>query len=179
MQQGLVVTQLDVQPGECIKVKGKILSDAKGFAVNVGKDSSTLMLHFNPRFDCRGDVNTIVCNSKEDGMWGEEDRKADFPFQHGDKIEMCISFNEAEATVKLPEAEFQFPNRLGMEKIEYLAVEGDFKVKAIKIFPQASEVELRPSPCARHRLYPAERARWLSQDPSTVKGLLRRPLWRS
>ncbi|XP_075276925.1 16 kDa beta-galactoside-binding lectin isoform X3 [Opisthocomus hoazin] len=132
MQQGLVVTQLDVQPGECIKVKGKILSDAKGFAVNVGKDSSTLMLHFNPRFDCRGDVNTIVCNSKEDGMWGEEDRKADFPFQHGDKIEMCISFNEAEATVKLPEAEFQFPNRLGMEKIEYLAVEGDFKVKAIK-----------------------------------------------
>ncbi|XP_074011031.1 16 kDa beta-galactoside-binding lectin isoform X1 [Numenius arquata] len=132
MERGLVVTQLDIQPGECIKVKGKILSDAKGFAVNVGKDSSTLMLHFNPRFDCHGDVNTIVCNSKEDGMWGEEDRKADFPFQHGDKIEICISFNETEATVKLPEAEFQFPNRLGMEKIEYLAVEGDFKVKAIK-----------------------------------------------
>ena len=58
------------------------------FAVNVGKDSSTLMLHFNPRFNCHGDVNTIVCNSKEDGTWGEEDRKADFPFQHGDKIEV-------------------------------------------------------------------------------------------
>lgn len=56
--------------------------------MNVGKDSNTLMLHFNPRFDCHGDVNTIVCNSKEDGMWGEEDRKADFPFQHGDKIEV-------------------------------------------------------------------------------------------
>ncbi|XP_009639807.1 16 kDa beta-galactoside-binding lectin [Egretta garzetta] len=135
MEKGLVVTQLDIQPGECIKVKGKILSDAKGFAVNVGKDSSTLMLHFNPRFDCHGDVNTVVCNSKEDGTWGEEDRKADFPFQHGDKIEVRprgVSFNETEATVKVPEAEFQFPNRLGMEKIEYLAVEGDFKVKAIK-----------------------------------------------
>ncbi|NXX78784.1 LEG6 protein, partial [Urocolius indicus] len=129
---GLVVSQLDIQPGECIKVKGKILSDAKGFCVNVGKDSGTLLLHFNPRFDCYGDVNTIVCNSKEDGVWGEEDRKAEFPFQHGDKIEICISFNETEATVKLPEAEFQFPNRLGMEKIEYLSVEGDFKVKAIK-----------------------------------------------
>lgn len=56
--------------------------------MNVGKDSNTLMLHFNPRFDCHGDVNTIVCNSKEDGVWGEEDRKADFPFQHGDKIEV-------------------------------------------------------------------------------------------
>ncbi|XP_038034900.2 16 kDa beta-galactoside-binding lectin isoform X1 [Anas platyrhynchos] len=132
MEQGLVVTQLDVEPGECIKVKGKILSDAKGFAVNVGKDSSTLMLHFNPRFDCHGDVNTIVCNSKEDGAWGEEDRKADFPFQHGDKIEICISFDATEVKVKLPEAEFEFPNRMGMEKIQYLAVEGDFKVKAIK-----------------------------------------------
>ncbi|XP_066174434.1 16 kDa beta-galactoside-binding lectin isoform X2 [Sylvia atricapilla] len=132
MEKGLVVTQLDVEPGECIKVKGKIQSDAKGFAVNVGKDSNTLMLHFNPRFDCHGDVNTIVCNSKEDGVWGEEDRKADFPFQHGDKVEICIFFDETEATVKLPEAEFKFPNRLGMEKIEYLAVEGDFKVKAIK-----------------------------------------------
>jgi len=34
--------------------------------------------------------------------------------------------------VKVPEVEFEFPNRLGMEKIQYLAVEGDFKVKAIK-----------------------------------------------
>lgn len=58
------------------------------FAVNVGKDSSTLLLHFNPRFDCHGDVNTLVCNSKEDGSWGPEDRKADFPFQKGDKIEV-------------------------------------------------------------------------------------------
>jgi len=56
--------------------------------VNVGKDSSTLMLHFIPRFDCHGDVNTVVCNSKEDGTWGEEDRKADFPFQQGDKVEV-------------------------------------------------------------------------------------------
>lgn len=45
---------------------------------------------------------------------------------------MCISFDETEATVKLPEAEFKFPNRLGIEKIEYLAVEGDLKIKAIK-----------------------------------------------
>lgn len=47
-------------------------------------------------------------------------------------LQLCISFDETEATVKLPEAEFKFPNRLGIEKIEYLAVEGDFKIKAIK-----------------------------------------------
>ncbi|XP_051473600.1 16 kDa beta-galactoside-binding lectin isoform X2 [Apus apus] len=102
MEQGLVVTQLDIQPGECIKVKGKILSDAKGFAVNVGKNSSTLLLHFNPRFDCHGDVNTIVCNSKEEGTWGEEDRKADFPFQQGDKTEKLGTDLGAEQTRLLP-----------------------------------------------------------------------------
>ncbi|NXS58745.1 LEG6 protein, partial [Brachypteracias leptosomus] len=128
---GLVVTLLDIQPGECIKIKGMILPNAKEFAVNVGKDSANLLLHFNPRFDCLGDVNTIVCNSKEDGTWGDEERKAEFPFQQGNKVEMCISFNEAEATVKLPEVELQFSNRLGLGKIEYLSVEGDFSVKAI------------------------------------------------
>ncbi|XP_035395833.1 16 kDa beta-galactoside-binding lectin isoform X1 [Cygnus atratus] len=160
MEQGLVVTQLDVEPGECIKVKGKILSDAKGFAVNVGKDSGTLVLHFNPRFDCHGDVNTVVCNSKEDGMWGEEDRKADFPFQHGDKIEICISFDATEVKVKLPEAEFEFPNRLGMEKIQYLAVEGPSEIGwKLKDLPQAREARLHASLRARHQLQPVERAR--------------------
>lgn len=58
------------------------------FAVNVGKDRSNLVLHFNPRFDSHGDVNVIVCNSMEDGMWGTEERETDFPFQQGDKTEV-------------------------------------------------------------------------------------------
>ncbi|EMP29474.1 16 kDa beta-galactoside-binding lectin [Chelonia mydas] len=130
---GLVATHLNVQVGECIKVKGKILPEAKGFAVNVGKDRSNLVLHFNPRFDSHGDVNVIVCNSMEDGMWGTEERETDFPFQQGDKTEICISFDTAELMVKVAgDKEIVFPNRLGLQNIEYLSVEGDFAIKAIK-----------------------------------------------
>uniref|UniRef100_A0A8C3I2P5 Galectin n=1 Tax=Chrysemys picta bellii TaxID=8478 RepID=A0A8C3I2P5_CHRPI len=133
LPKGLVATHLNIQAGECIKVKGKILPEAKGFAVNVGKDRSNLVLHFNPRFDSHGDVNVIVCNSMEDGLWGTEERETDFPFQQGDKTEICISFDTAELTVKLAgDKEIVFPNRLGLENIEYLAVEGDFAIKAIK-----------------------------------------------
>ncbi|CAM5106837.1 unnamed protein product [Eretmochelys imbricata] len=133
MECRLVATHLNVQAGECIKVKGKILPEAKGFAVNVGKDRSNLVLHFNPRFDSHGDVNVIVCNSMEDGMWGTEERETDFPFQQGDKTEICISFDTAELMVKLAgDKEIVFPNRLGLQNIEYLTVEGDFAIKAIK-----------------------------------------------
>ncbi|XP_019377862.1 PREDICTED: 16 kDa beta-galactoside-binding lectin-like [Gavialis gangeticus] len=132
MEHGLEVTHLNIQPGGSIRVKGKILPDAKGFALNVGKDSSNLMLHFNPRFDCHGDVNTIVCNSREDGAWGAEEREMDFPFQQGDKTEICISFDTAELKVGLADKEIVFPNRLSLEKIEYMSTEGDFAVKVIK-----------------------------------------------
>lgn len=63
------------------------------------------------------------------GYRGEGDR----PFQQGDKIEICISFGTTELTVTLAgDKEITFPNRLGLENIEYLSVEGDFAIKAIK-----------------------------------------------
>uniref|UniRef100_A0A8D0L4L0 Galectin n=1 Tax=Sphenodon punctatus TaxID=8508 RepID=A0A8D0L4L0_SPHPU len=113
--------------------KGKILPEATGFAVNLGKDCDNLALHFNPRFDCQGDVCTIVCNSMEDGAWGTEERESAFPFQQGEKTQVCISFDATELKVKLAEEqEITFPNRLGLEAIEYLSVEGDLKLRVIK-----------------------------------------------
>ncbi|XP_074848129.1 16 kDa beta-galactoside-binding lectin-like [Carettochelys insculpta] len=133
MECVLVATHLNVRAGECLKVKGKILPEAKQFAVNVGKDDSNLSLHFNPRFDCYGEVNVIVCNSMEDGLWGTEERDTDLPFQPGDKTEICISLDTTELRVKLAgDKEITFPNRLGLENIEYLSVVGNFAVKAIK-----------------------------------------------
>ncbi|XP_053107687.1 16 kDa beta-galactoside-binding lectin-like isoform X2 [Hemicordylus capensis] len=88
MECVMTATGLKIQPGEGLEVKGKILPDAKDFAVNLGKDCDNLVLHFNPRFDNHGDVNTIVCNSKQDGAWGEEERDASFPFQQGEKAQV-------------------------------------------------------------------------------------------
>lgn len=58
------------------------------FVLNLGKDSDNLCLHFNPRFEAHGDVNTIVCNSKVGGAWGEEHRESTFPFLPGSVMEV-------------------------------------------------------------------------------------------
>lgn len=56
--------------------------------MNLGKDATFLGLHFNPRFDAHGDVNTIVCNSKKVEEWGAEHRETVFPFQKGGTAEV-------------------------------------------------------------------------------------------
>ncbi|XP_077157230.1 16 kDa beta-galactoside-binding lectin-like [Paroedura picta] len=133
MESGLTATQLKLQAGESIQVKGKVLPDAKGFAVNLGQDVDNLVLHFNPRFDLHGDVNTIVLNSREDGEWGEELRESHFPFQQGEKAEVTIFFDASELKVKLADGhEISFPNRKGVETIHYINIQGDFKIKALK-----------------------------------------------
>lgn len=47
--------------------------------------------------------------------------------------QICVSFDAQELTVALPgEQQLKFPNRLGLEAIEFFSVEGDFRVKSIK-----------------------------------------------
>uniref|UniRef100_A0A8C0Z343 Galectin n=2 Tax=Canis lupus familiaris TaxID=9615 RepID=A0A8C0Z343_CANLF len=102
------------------------------FVLNLGKDGDNLCLHFNPRFEAHSDVNTIVCNSKDGGARGEEHRESAFPFQPGTVTEVCISFDQADLTIKLPDGyTFKFPNRLNLEAISYLAADGDMKIKCL------------------------------------------------
>lgn len=61
--------------------------------MNLGKDASNVGLHFNPRFDAHGDVNTIVCNSKKVEEWGKEHRETVFPFQKGSTVEVRPEMN--------------------------------------------------------------------------------------
>ncbi|KAM5289136.1 galectin-1 [Ctenodactylus gundi] len=129
--QGLVA-HLNLQPGEYLKVQGLVAPDAKSFVLNLGKDKDNLCLHFNPRFNAHGDVNTLVCNSKDAGAWGAEHREPAFPFLPGTLTEVCVSFTQADLTIRLPDDyEFKFPNRLNLDTISYMATDGDFKVKCV------------------------------------------------
>ena len=58
--------------------------------LNLGKDDNNLCLHFNPRFNAHGDINTIVCNSKDAGAWGTEQRESAFPFQPGSVVVLVL-----------------------------------------------------------------------------------------
>ncbi|XP_042304503.1 galectin-1-like isoform X2 [Sceloporus undulatus] len=129
----MALSHLSIKPGDCIKVKGKVAPYAKSFALNLGQDSSNLILHFNPRFESHGDVQTIVCNSKMSGEWGSELREPIFPFECGEQTKICVHFNAEEVTVKIDEGhEIKIPNRLGFESAEYFAVEGDISIRSVK-----------------------------------------------
>ncbi|XP_061439327.1 16 kDa beta-galactoside-binding lectin-like isoform X3 [Rhineura floridana] len=130
---GLVATQFHLVHGDTVQVKGKILSDAKAFVVNLGQDRDNLILHFNPRFDFQTDANTIVCNSLHNGVWGKEERLTDFPFEQRGKVKLSFTFLSSEIKMSLAEGHvFSFPNRLGLKTIGYIAVEGDFKIRVLK-----------------------------------------------
>ncbi|KAL8213093.1 UNVERIFIED_CONTAM: hypothetical protein K2H54_060706 [Gekko kuhli] len=130
--QQLVVVNLNAR--KSIEVKGKVHSEAKSFALNLGSDGSNLLLHLNPRFNNEGDIRTIVCNSMQERKWGKPQRDDRFPFQQGEEAMICISFDAKNMTVTVSEEhEIKFPNRLGLERVEYLSVDGDFKVQCIKI----------------------------------------------
>ncbi|NXU52781.1 LEG4 protein, partial [Turnix velox] len=129
--QGPVCTNLGLKPGQRLTVKGTIAPNAKSFVMNLGKDAAHLALHFNPRFDAHGDVNTIVCNSKKVEEWGAEHRETVFPFQRGSTAEVTFAVNQNDVTVHLPGHQFRFPNRLGLAVFDYFDAQGDFTLQSI------------------------------------------------
>ncbi|XP_063166100.1 16 kDa beta-galactoside-binding lectin-like [Candoia aspera] len=129
---GVTATEFELHPGELLIVKGMILSESKEFAINLGKDCDNLVLHFNPRFDCKGDVNALVCNSKRAGAWEGEERPPDFPFHQNCEIQITFSFTDHDIRVKMEGSEeIVFPNRLELNVINYLEVDGDFRIKSV------------------------------------------------
>ncbi|XP_006118988.2 galectin-1 [Pelodiscus sinensis] len=134
MSCGLVCTNIGLKAGKRVGVKGEISAGAKSFVLNLGKDPSSIVLHFNARFDVHGDVRTIVCNSKDKGEWGAEQRESAFPFQEGSQVEIFITHDMSNLTIDLPnQHQFKFPNRLGLKTIDYMNAEGDFTIKSVHL----------------------------------------------
>ncbi|XP_075040059.1 galectin-1-like [Mixophyes fleayi] len=122
---GVVLTNLNLQPGHCVEVKAFIPADCNGFAINLGKDASNFLLHFNARFLLHGDTQKIVCNSKEADAWGTEQREDVFPFQQGAETMVCFEYQADKLTVKLSSGEqFSFPVRMTLDSISFLSLEG-------------------------------------------------------
>ncbi|KAG9483420.1 hypothetical protein GDO78_009374, partial [Eleutherodactylus coqui] len=122
---GVVLTNLNLKPGHCVEVKGFIPPDCKGFAVNLGENANSYILHLNARFDLHGDIQKIVCNSKDADGWGAEQRENAFPFQQGAETMMCFEYQPDNITVKLSSGEqFSFPVRKPLSSISFMSLEG-------------------------------------------------------
>ncbi|KAG8562896.1 hypothetical protein GDO81_015857, partial [Engystomops pustulosus] len=103
------------------------------FAINLGENASNYLLHFNPRFDLHGDVQKIICNSKEANAWGSEQREDFFPFQQGAETSICFEYQADKIIVKLASGEeISFPARMALTSVSFLSLEG-IQFKSITI----------------------------------------------
>ncbi|KAM3915526.1 galectin-2-like [Leptodactylus fuscus] len=129
MSEKFEILNLELKSGESLKLKGQLPGDAKNFSFNLGRSSSDIGLHFNPRLT----ENTIVCNSKRSNSWESEQRDGHQCFSPGTDVKISIKFTGDKFDVKLPDGhEISFPNRHGYDKLTYLSVKGDFKVTSFK-----------------------------------------------
>lgn len=130
----LELKNVELRPGNELKIKGVILHDAERFQIDLGCDPDDLALHFNPRFHDDADGAVLVCNSKTAGSWGDEKRETLNPLQRGDDVKIVLKLCGDVFEVELPDGqEVQFPNRVGANVINYIRVRGDFKLTSFKI----------------------------------------------
>ncbi|XP_051817850.1 galectin-1-like isoform X5 [Antechinus flavipes] len=87
MAREIVAYKMSLRHGNCIKIVGDIPRDAKHCMINLGKDEFNIGLHFNPRFNYQNSIKKIICNSRNDGMWGKELQEHNFPFVLGTTME--------------------------------------------------------------------------------------------
>ncbi|XP_005039828.1 PREDICTED: galectin-2 isoform X1 [Ficedula albicollis] len=129
-QGNIEILNLDMKPGNILKVKGKIPVDTVGFSINLGCNSRDLALHFNPRFN----ESVIVCNSKCSDCWQTEHRDHHLSFYRGSTVKFFIEMLSDKFRVKLPDGhEVYFPNRHGYRKINYVSIHGGLKMVSFRL----------------------------------------------
>ncbi|XP_043930751.1 galectin-1-like [Protopterus annectens] len=129
----LTLSNLHLQPGTLIEVEGFMQPNPERFSVELGTSDNDVILHFNPRFNNMGDINTIVCNSVISGKFGTEERFKNFPFEGNKLTKLWFTFNGASGiTVKLQnQGTVSFPNQTTIGTITYMTIHGNIDVKGI------------------------------------------------
>ncbi|NWZ05169.1 LEG2 protein, partial [Agelaius phoeniceus] len=124
------ILNLNMKPGNTLKVKGKISADTVGFSINLGYSSRDLAFHFNPRFN----ESVIVCNSKHSDSWETELRDCHLPFFRGCTVKFFIEMLSDKFRVKLSDGhEVCFPNRHGYQNITYASILGGLRIISFKL----------------------------------------------
>ncbi|XP_023575739.1 galectin-9 isoform X3 [Octodon degus] len=121
-----------LQEGLQITVQGTVLhSNTNRFAVNfqTGFSDYDIVFHFNPRFENGG---YVVCNTKQKGNWGPEERKMQMPFQKGKAFELCFLVHSSEFKVMVDKKVFvQYPHRVPFHLADTISIAGPLQLSYI------------------------------------------------
>lgn len=117
--------QGDLQDGLQITVNGTPLYTSETrFSVNfqTGSSDNDIAFHFNPRFEEGG---YVVCNTKQHGCWGPEERKMQMPFQRGNPFELCFLVQSSAFKVMVNGSLFmQYTHRVPFHRVDTISVIG-------------------------------------------------------
>ncbi|XP_073654106.1 galectin-9 isoform X7 [Tursiops truncatus] len=130
------VIQGGLQDGLQITINGTVIySNGNRFAVNfqTGHNDNDIALHFNPRFEEGG---YVVCNTKQKGSWGAEERKMQMPFQRGCPFELCFLVQSSEFKVMVNKNLFmQYAHRVPFHRVNTICVTGAVQLSYISFQP--------------------------------------------
>ncbi|XP_052514001.1 galectin-9 isoform X2 [Budorcas taxicolor] len=125
-----------LQDGHKITIIGTVLpSGGNRFAVNLqtGYSDHDIAFHFNPRFEEGG---YVVCNTKQRGSWGPEERKMQMPFQRGSSFELCFQVQSSEFRVIVNRNLFmQYAHRVPFHRIDAICITGVVQLSSISFQP--------------------------------------------
>ncbi|XP_020818838.1 galectin-9-like isoform X2 [Phascolarctos cinereus] len=125
-----------LQDGHEVIVNGLVLqTGGTRFSVNFqrGFDGNNIAFHFNPRFENGG---YVVCNTKQNGSWGQEERKKEVPFQRGAPFEIRFQVQYTDFKVMVNGSYFiQYQHRLPLHQVDTISIEGIVQVSYINFQP--------------------------------------------
>jgi len=121
-------------PGRMVFVNGIVNPNPDRFRINLGERGIPLetntVFHFNGR--CR--ESAIVCNTKQGGKWGSEERKAPyFPFAPNTNFEIIILCQPDSYKVAVNGRHLlEYSHRIPYGKVENINIAGDIRVTQIR-----------------------------------------------
>ncbi|XP_054989007.1 galectin-9-like [Sorex araneus] len=122
-----------LQDGQKITITGHVPSFAEDrFHVNLQKGSSgdDVAFHFNPRLR----DGLVVCNTKQNGYWGSEERKMHIPFPKESTFELCILVQRTGFTVNVNRNFFtHYSHRVPFHEVDTIAVAGGVQLSFVHI----------------------------------------------
>ncbi|XP_051848314.1 galectin-9-like isoform X2 [Antechinus flavipes] len=124
------------------------------FAVNFqyGFTGNNIAFHFNPRFENGG---FVVCNTKQYGSWGPEERKMQMPFQKGKPFEIRFQVQNEGFNVLVNGNYFvQYLHRIPFHEVDTITIEGIVQVSYINFQPPDYAWPPAPSTVITQTVYP-------------------------
>uniref|UniRef100_A0A2I3LVF0 Galectin n=1 Tax=Papio anubis TaxID=9555 RepID=A0A2I3LVF0_PAPAN len=134
-----------LQDGLQITVNGTVLSSSGSrFAVNfqTGFSGNDIAFHFNPRFE---DGGYVVCNTRQNGSWGPEERKMHMPLQKGMPFDLCFLVQSSDFKVMVNGSLFvQYFHRVPFHRVDTISVNGSVQLSYIS-FQNPRTVPVQPA----------------------------------